>query len=291
MFGKSLELFFVDGNPEGLLTAEVFNWTGHVLSMPRTQLAKALQREEAKYTGIYILLGEMDGQNTIYIGEGENIAERIKSHDSKKDWWSKAVLVTSKGNSLNKAHVQYLESRLIEIAKTANKANLENSVDPKLPSINEAAKANMEQFLDYFNIVLPAIRVDVFQDQKKQIEKKNDLDEQVKFELTIKKEEIIAHAILSGSDFIVQKGSKARSKWIGKDETSYSSLFKLLHEKGVIAEINGITQFTENYAFSSTSAAGAVITGRATAGPISWKEIKSGRAYKEWEQQNLSQID
>lgn len=291
MFGKSLELFFVDGNPEGLLTAEVFNWTGHVLSMPRTQLAKALKRDEAKYTGVYILLGEKDSYDTVYIGEGENIAERIKSHDSKKDWWSRVILITSKGNSLNKAHVQYLESRLIEIAKQANNTKLENNVDPKLPSINEAAKANMEQFLDYLNIVLPAIRVDVFQDLKKQVDLDTGDMEQVKFELIVRKEKIIAHAILSGSDFIVQKGSKARKEWIGKEETSYWRQFNELRSKGVISEENGFMVFTENYSFSSTSAAGAVITGRATAGPVSWKEVKTGKTYKEWEQANLENLD
>jgi len=29
----------------------------------------------------------------------------IKSHDAAKDWWSMAVLVTTAGNKLNKAHV------------------------------------------------------------------------------------------------------------------------------------------------------------------------------------------
>ena len=32
--GRSLELYFIDGRPDGMLTAEVFNWTGHVLSRP-----------------------------------------------------------------------------------------------------------------------------------------------------------------------------------------------------------------------------------------------------------------
>ena len=45
--GQSLELFFIDGRPDGMLTAEVFNWTGHVLMTPRTQLADALKRREA----------------------------------------------------------------------------------------------------------------------------------------------------------------------------------------------------------------------------------------------------
>ena len=34
--GRSLELFFIDGKPDGMQTAEVFNWTGHVLMTPRT---------------------------------------------------------------------------------------------------------------------------------------------------------------------------------------------------------------------------------------------------------------
>ena len=36
--GRSLELFFIDGKPEGMQTAELFNWTGHVLMAPRTRM-------------------------------------------------------------------------------------------------------------------------------------------------------------------------------------------------------------------------------------------------------------
>ena len=97
--GRSLELYFIDGRPDGMLTAEVFNWTGHVLMAPRTQIAEALQREEAGYTGVYLLLGERDGVPLAYIGEGEIIADRIRMHDSKRDWWTKAVLVTTGANN------------------------------------------------------------------------------------------------------------------------------------------------------------------------------------------------
>ena len=84
--GRSLELYFIDGRPDGMLTAEVFNWTGHVLMTPRTQLADALRRKEADYTGVYLLLGENDQGPLAYIGEGEAISDRIRNHDSKKDW-------------------------------------------------------------------------------------------------------------------------------------------------------------------------------------------------------------
>lgn len=36
--GRSIRLFLVDGTPNGLLTAEIMNWTGHVLTSPCSKL-------------------------------------------------------------------------------------------------------------------------------------------------------------------------------------------------------------------------------------------------------------
>lgn len=144
--GRSLELYFIDGKPDGMLTAEVFNWTGHVLVTPRTQISQALARKEARYTGIYLLLGETDGEPLAYVGEGEDIAERIRNHDARKDWWTKAVLVTTGANNLNKAHVKYLEARLIEEAQSIGRVPLDNGNNPARPGLSEAAQANMEGF-------------------------------------------------------------------------------------------------------------------------------------------------
>ncbi len=85
MSATTLELFFIDGKPDGMLTAEVFGWTGHILVAPRTRLPEALKRKESSYTGVYILLGDLDEEPLAYIGEGENVANRIKSHDAKKE--------------------------------------------------------------------------------------------------------------------------------------------------------------------------------------------------------------
>jgi hypothetical protein len=115
--GRSLELFFIDGKPDGMLTAEVFNWTGHVLYAPRTKVTDALMRKEARYTGVYILIGEREGNPLAYIGEAEEIATRLKNHMDGKDWWTSVVIVTSAANNLHKAHVKYLESRLVEEAR------------------------------------------------------------------------------------------------------------------------------------------------------------------------------
>ena len=126
--GRPLELYFIDGKPDGMLTAEVFNWTGHVLMTPRTRIAAALKRTEASYTGIYLLIGEKDGAPLAYIGESENIADRVRNHDQGKDWWTSAVLITTGANNLHKAHVKYMEARLVEIARQVGRMALEKEV-------------------------------------------------------------------------------------------------------------------------------------------------------------------
>lgn len=292
--GQSLELFFIDGKPDGMLTAEVFNWTGHVLMTPRTQLSEALKRKEARYTGVYLLFGEMNGEPLAYIGEGEDISERIKNHDTRKDWWTSALLVVSSANNLNKAHVKYLEARLVEEARTIGRINLENGNTPSRPSLSEAAQSNMEAFLEYILMVLPALRIDSFLERKRPAVTMATI-EPVKnpgilFELFLKKENIRATAILLDGEFIVEAGSMARKAWVGtrEDKTSYWKLFDELVEQGVLIDQGTHRIFQANYAFSSTSAAGAVVNGRSTAGPLAWKLKGTDKTYRDWEAEKLS---
>ena len=62
-----------------------------------------------------------------------------------------------------------------------------------------------------------------------------------------------------------------------------------LVEKGILADQGKQKVFTESYAFSSTSAAGAVCNGRSTAGPVTWKVKDTGQTYKDWEAEKLAQ--
>lgn len=294
--GQSLQLFFIDGTPEGMLTAEIFNWTGHVLLTPRIRLAEALKRDEASFTGIYILLGESEDSNLVrtYIGESDDVASRIRNHDANRDWWTQAILITSAANSLNKAHVRYLESRLIEEAQRAGRMKLENGNTPPCPSLSEADRANMEQFLEYVLTVLPAIRVDGFLVKTRtqvpkppagHIEAGNP---SAVFSLRLANGEVNATAHLENGEFVVQAGSLGRPKWIGV-EHNYQKLFDELVESGVYVLDGGRRRFSKSYAFSSPSAAGAVLNGRATAGPIAWVLAEDPHtSYKQWEAKQLA---
>jgi hypothetical protein len=106
--GKSVRLFLVDGTPGGLITAEIMNWTGHVIAASRSDLGALLKRPELSRTGIYILLGE-DPQNALepmaYIGEADIIKDRLYQHarpenQHGKDFWNRAIALTSKDQTL-----------------------------------------------------------------------------------------------------------------------------------------------------------------------------------------------
>lgn len=291
--GRSLELFFIDGKPDGMLTAVVpFQWTGHVLMTSRNQISEALKRREARRTGVYILLGENDDGPLAYIGEGEDISDRIKSHAQNKDWWDNVVLITSSDNDLNKAHAKYLESRLVETARDVNKIALENGNTPPRPSLTESAQANMEGFLENVLLVLPALRIDCFLKStrpKLHVLSSEQDDNELVFELRTPMHGLVALAKLEGGEFVVQKGAIARKEWVGDNskKSSYGKLHAELVRQGILIEDGDHRIFAENYAFSSTSAAGAVVNGRSTAGPVKWKLKGTNKTYKEWEAEKL----
>lgn len=304
VIGRSLELYYIDGRPDGMVTAELFNWTGHVLMTPRTQIPAALSRQEARSTGVYILLGEKDGEPYAYIGQAEDISARIPSHIAARDWWTSAVLVTTAGNKLNKAHVGFLEARLIATARKIGRVPLDNGTNPPLPSLSEADIAKMESFLENLLIVLPAVRVDMFIERSRPagsaiaalvISPITNLltsaaPVEARFSLGSRRHGLHATAVLRGGEFIVEAGSGARSAWEGKagQTTSYGPLHTELIRSGVLVPDGDQSRFTRDYTFKSSSAAAAVIFGRSASGPASWRVDGEDITYKDWEARQLA---
>lgn len=290
--GRSLELFFIDGKPDGMLTAEVFNWTGHVLRIPRTLIKKGLDRSETSQTGVYVLIGQTEDGPLAYVGEAEDMRARLRQHVSGKEWWDTAILITTTGDMLHKAHVKYLESRLVEIARSVGNTPLENASTPPRSSLNEAAMANMESFLDTLNMVLPAIRVDMFLEKTPAKTLSTPVSTQaeqvIDFVLNVPKHGITAQAKLLDGEVIVLAGSLARAKWNAID-ASYFKLHAELLGNGVLDVLGDLAVFTKDYAFSSPSAASGVIFGRADNGRKSWKHSKSGKTFAEWETAQISE--
>ena len=122
--GKKITLFLMDGDPNGRWTCELSNWTGKAYKIPRTLLKECASRPDLKQAGVYFLLGRSDesGQPLAYIGEAENVFDRLCQHLEGKDFWNEVITFTSKDKNLNKAHVKYLENKLYYL--TTSQKNL-----------------------------------------------------------------------------------------------------------------------------------------------------------------------
>ena len=157
----TIKLFLPQGDAKRLRVGEVSNWTGKALAAPRTELDELLQREELNNAGVYFLFGESPdtGNALAYIGEAEVIRERLKQHKA-KDFWNAVVVFVSKDENLTKAHIRYLESRLIDEAGEIGRYKLENQKlnKPKLP---ESDREDMEVFLSRIRQVLPVLGSDL----------------------------------------------------------------------------------------------------------------------------------
>ncbi|MCR9272638.1 MULTISPECIES: GIY-YIG nuclease family protein [Mameliella] len=286
--GRSLELFFVDGRPDGMLTAEVFNWTGHILRIPRSRLADGLKRAHSQQTGVYVLIGSDNQGPLAYIGEAENVAKRIPGHDTDKDWWEEVVIVTTAGDALHKAHVKYLESRLVELAKSAG-ARLKNGNAPPRASLNEAAITNMESFVETVLMVLPAIRVDLFESGRRAATSFSEMPSENSERFLVRHSKGWQAKIdLIDGEFVVLAGARLRpSDDIPPSLISIAKKRQQLLATGALERATDHDVLLENLAFKSPSGASDFIMGQATSGLELLVHDQTGLKYRQWEESEL----
>lgn len=294
--GRTVRLFLVDGSPTGLITAEIMNWTGHALIASRSRIGEALKREEAGRTGVYFLAGDDPDQPTrmkIYTGEGDIVADRIKVHasDDSKHFWTRACFITSKDTNLPKAHARYLENRLIQLTRGANRANLANSNEPSKKSLPESDIADMEFFIEQIQLILPLVGFDFLRSRPTPaaVSALPNVTafaptSQLELVLTSSKHGYTANAIETDGELTVLAGSRAIANRDSLQNT-YGPLREQLVKDGRLKPVPGgeLLEFAENVSFASPSAAAAVINDRNTNGRTAWKLKSTGQTLKEWQ--------
>lgn len=275
-YGKSIRLFLIEGIADGRWMCELSNWTGKAYKIPRNCVKESSDREELKNTGIYFLFGKSDETDTyrVYIGEAENIYERLLTHLKEKDFWHECVVFISKDNNLNKVHVKYLENRMYTIAKEAGRYQLENSNIPTQSSLSEADRAEMEEFINNAKLLLSAVGHKVL--EATAIPSKTNNDPEI---FVFEGKDYKATGTTTADGFVVFKNSILSKK-------ANSSLTKSLLDKRnkLISEniIDSAFSFTKDYIFSSPSTAASIISGNSTNGKTAWRNSQ-GMTLKDYE--------
>lgn len=251
-----------EGNPSGRIMCELSNWNGRVYKISRSELNEYAKRNDSEYTGIYFLFGKnSENEETIYIGEAEKMITRLKQHLKDNDYWNDCVIVISKDNILNKAHVKFLENSFYSIAIEANRSEIVNSSIPTRSSISEFDESMLEEFIDNTKLLVSTLGYKSFE----QFEK-NDNTATIFYIKAARGANAFGYLVPDG--FTVCKGSNIASSTAPSMSKSLIELRNRLIEKGII---NENLVFSSNYVFSSPSLAAAVVMGRNANGRTEWK--------------------
>ena len=276
-----VDIVLDDGTPHGIMIANIPNWVGVVVSSPRALLDRLKSRTEVHRAGIYLLAGpdpEIDGATQTYIGEGDKIWDRISDHHRKKEFWNTVIGITTTTAEadLSKAHIRYLEAKAIAEVRKIGRATLSQN-EPNLPKINESMRIFMDTFYEKMIKLLPLLGYPYLTPIRSDT---SDTNIGGSFVFMIESKGVKARAVQTNSELVVLKGSQA-SKEDAPSWTGGKTLRNRLIMEGALKDIGNCLEFTRDVSFNSPSQASNIVLARQTPGPITWKEVDTGRTYKE----------
>jgi hypothetical protein len=288
VLGRTIRLYLTDGTPGGPIAAEIINWTGRVVLVPRAQLHEVAERDEMQRTGAYLLIGPDHGGTgeRVYIGEADLIFDRLKQPDHQaREFWTRVIAISSADQNVTKAHARYLEHRLHELATAAGRAVIDNANTPKPKALPESDRTDMEYFLQQVHLVLPVLGCDVLRPVPAVIGPGAG-DGERSPKLLLKEVGAEATAYEVNGQFIVAKGSTARHEGSPSWDSYISLRDSLVKDGKLMVKSDKLFEFVTDVEFSSPSAAAAVATASNRNGRTTW-HLEDGRTYAEWKQAQL----
>lgn len=308
--GKTIKIYLPNESVAGIRHAEIANWSGQALACPRSKFQELREWPEVQRPGVYFLFGVDDetGSDAVYIGEAEVVIDRLSSHMTGKDFWTEVVAFTSKDENLTKAHVRYLESRLVTMAKHAGRYRMTNSSSPQLPSLPRSDRDAMEEFLVAARMLMGALGHKVLETlvstpstpQSPMLTVETappivvDIDTPGATNLPegapvfhLRVANLHARAIRTDEGMVVLEGSDATATTYKSITGSTVALRQALLESGVLAPSGTKLRLTRDYLFKSPSQAGGVLAGYSINGREYWR-LEDGTTYAQHEAQ-LSQ--
>jgi len=291
MTGRSIRIFLPDGTPAGLRTAELGLSTIKAVVAPRALLATLAERREAQRTGVYLVVGndpEIPGRLKVYVGEADVVLDRIKAHnsDDSKDFFERVFVFVSKDDMLTKAHVRWLEARLLERLRLANRCTVANGSAPDGGGLPEADLAEMSEFLDQMQILLSALGLSVFEPAPAVTPSSTAPPPGEPPLFVYQGEGYRAEATVVSGAFVVRKGSVARSQMADSLADSIKALRAELTESKVLVDANDRLLLQQDYEFSSPSQAAQAFCGFSVNGRQAWRTAEN-MTFAQWQDGQL----
>jgi len=261
--GKSIRVYLADSTVTGIRYAELVNWTGHAIACPRNRLSELPNWPEAAKPGVYFLFESRfgDSKPVAYIGESENVSQRLTNHDRNKEFWNEVVIFTSKDENLTKAHIKYLESSLVSLSKQADRYQLENGNRPPESSLPRADRDAMAEFVNNIRMVLGILGYQILEPILRALTS-SDVGATTSTaanaallatELVFRVNSLIAYGALTDEGFVLKKGSQLSRTNTDSIPGKLASIKERLLADGALATEGDRLVATSAYIFFSCS--------------------------------------
>lgn len=268
---KTIQIFLPTGDPTGIRIAEQTTSIMRVIEVPRADISRFLEMDEAKQVGLYFLVGG-DARDEVYIGQSSEVGRRLLQHikENKKDW-ERALILVSLTQNLTQTHVLYLEYISIEKAKECQRVRLINGNNGQKPHTPTPLQADCEAMHEIARMLLTTLGYPFF----KPLDKSSGNGSEAQPEFFCTRSGVQASANYTNEGMVVLKGSsfphferedasKHRLKFIEKRD-------ELLQE-GVLQRQGDRYVFMKDLLFPSPSAASSLLVQNNSNG---WTDFKT----------------
>ncbi|MDD3762397.1 MAG: GIY-YIG nuclease family protein [Nevskiales bacterium] len=275
---QTIQIFLPSGDPQGIRIASITTRTVQVIEVPRSLLPDFLKMSEAAQVGLYFLIGENESgdQPQVYIGQTGSLAERLATHNQKKEFWNRALVAISLTNNLTGTHASFLEWLSIAQAGKAGRYAMENSNAGSRPHTPAPLEAECMELHDTIRVLLATLGYPVFEPLTRARAQSDDANL-----FYCRASEANARGLFTEEGFVVLKGSSGRVETVPSfQKHGYQRVRDRLLQQGAIVERDGRIHFERDHLFASPSAAAACVTGRTANGLIEWKDTQ-GRTLSE----------
>lgn len=288
---RVVKLVFLDDDPSKRALCDEANRTARILKIPRAMLAGSAERKELDQVGLYLLIGENSDEPDrpfVYVGETENLMERLSGHTStftKFDWHTALVLV-AQDESLNKAHVKYLEHEWYQIMVAANVASVDQNV-PSRARLAEAEEAIANDFSKTGRFLIEALGFRVFEKRALVTQTAGIREDVPRFVfLTSQAQGNRSYGRPTEDGFLVEQGSCLDPELKKAGVKYWGPVRARLAQENVIGTLNGKLVFLKEWLAPSPSRAAAVAYGGSVNGLEYWRTEATGETLRSWQAKN-----
>jgi len=291
---KRIELILKNGRADGSQKYSIGSETTIGYKITREDVNQDMEEtffEKLHHPGIYILVGKRlsDNNESVYIGQSDNVAKRLYQHKGGKDgekikgklFWNECMAFVTSDNQMQKGHAEYLEAAFCKLVYEANRYILENENKPSDRNISEGDQIFCDDFTEDCDLLSQLMGFPIFVSRE---EEKDDIisssNKQIIDNSARKGYEDVKYVCATGYScetadanrgFVVLENSIISKEVSKKASPTIKKLRRDLTKRGYIKEENGKLVFKREFLFESGGIAASFVLGR-TASSKEWKE-------------------